>query len=210
MCIKPLHKLTIPTCLVSVLSAHNCSHPPQASDSAHIIHNTPGAGSRLSTGLKRCLRNAVIESGPVLSTSEILYCCRCVPKPCCSVEKWWERGHPATLSKGRGKLVLKSLPWSTPTLWCPPLFLSPTSACDGDHWGPHCSSRCQCKNGALCNPITGACHCAAGFRGWRCEERCEQGTYGNDCHQRCQCQNGATCDHVTGECRCPPGYTGAL
>eukprot|EP00069_Balaena_mysticetus_P011714 bmy_21424T0 len=85
-----------------------------------------------------------------------------------------------------------------------------SSACDGDHWGPHCSSRCQCKNGALCNPITGACHCAAGFRGWRCEERCEQGTYGNDCHQRCQCQNGATCDHVTGECRCPPGYTGAL
>ncbi|MBZ3884230.1 Multiple epidermal growth factor-like domains protein 10 [Sciurus carolinensis] len=82
--------------------------------------------------------------------------------------------------------------------------------CDGDHWGPHCSSRCQCKNKALCNPITGACHCAAGFRGWRCEDRCEQGTYGNDCHQRCQCQNGATCDHVTGECRCPPGYTGAL
>uniref|UniRef100_M3YKH0 Multiple EGF like domains 10 n=1 Tax=Mustela putorius furo TaxID=9669 RepID=M3YKH0_MUSPF len=85
-----------------------------------------------------------------------------------------------------------------------------SSACDGDHWGPHCSSRCQCKNGALCNPITGACHCAAGFRGWRCEDRCEQGTYGNDCHQRCQCQNGATCDHVTGECRCPPGYTGAF
>lgn len=91
-----------------------------------------------------------------------------------------------------------------------PSIVSPPPACDGDHWGPHCSSRCQCKNGALCNPITGACHCAAGFRGWRCEDRCEQGTYGNDCHQRCQCQNGATCDHVTGECRCPPGYTGAL
>ncbi|EGV92915.1 Multiple epidermal growth factor-like domains 10 [Cricetulus griseus] len=41
-----------------------------------------------------------------------------------------------------------------------------SSACDGDHWGPHCSSRCQCKNRALCNPITGACHCAAGYRGW--------------------------------------------
>ncbi|KAH0501453.1 Multiple epidermal growth factor-like domains protein 10 [Microtus ochrogaster] len=85
-----------------------------------------------------------------------------------------------------------------------------SSACDGDHWGPHCSSRCQCKNRALCNPITGACHCTAGYRGWRCEDRCEQGTYGNDCHQRCQCQNGATCDHITGECRCSPGYTGAL
>ncbi|PIO30131.1 hypothetical protein AB205_0065980, partial [Aquarana catesbeiana] len=79
--------------------------------------------------------------------------------------------------------------------------------CDVDHWGPHCSSRCQCKNGARCNPITGACHCASGFKGWRCEALCDPGTYGNDCQQKCQCQNGATCDHVTGECRCPPGYT---
>lgn len=84
------------------------------------------------------------------------------------------------------------------------------AACDSYHWGPHCSSRCQCKNGALCNPITGACHCTAGFKGWRCEEHCDQDTYGNDCHQKCQCQHGATCNHITGECRCPPGYTGAL
>ncbi|KTF79061.1 hypothetical protein cypCar_00024068 [Cyprinus carpio] len=84
------------------------------------------------------------------------------------------------------------------------------AACDGDHWGPHCSSRCQCQNGALCNPITGACLCAAGYRGWRCEDLCERSTYGHGCQQRCLCQNNATCHHVTGECVCSPGYTGAL
>ncbi|KAL8197426.1 UNVERIFIED_CONTAM: hypothetical protein K2H54_024321 [Gekko kuhli] len=82
--------------------------------------------------------------------------------------------------------------------------------CDSDHWGPHCSNRCQCQNEALCNPITGACVCATGYKGWRCEDLCDPGTYGKGCHQKCQCHNGATCDHKTGECYCAPGYTGVL
>ncbi|ETE62786.1 Multiple epidermal growth factor-like domains protein 11, partial [Ophiophagus hannah] len=53
--------------------------------------------------------------------------------------------------------------------------------CDQDHWGPHCSNPCQCRNGALCNPITGACVCAPGYKGWRCEDLCEPGTYGKGC-----------------------------
>ncbi|XP_008422037.1 multiple epidermal growth factor-like domains protein 10 isoform X2 [Poecilia reticulata] len=85
-----------------------------------------------------------------------------------------------------------------------------SSACDSDHWGPHCSNRCQCKNGALCNPITGSCICTPGYRGWRCEAQCETGSYGNGCQWTCQCQNGAICHHVTGECNCSPGYTGTL
>ncbi|XP_023194177.1 multiple epidermal growth factor-like domains protein 10 isoform X1 [Xiphophorus maculatus] len=85
-----------------------------------------------------------------------------------------------------------------------------SSACDSDHWGPHCSNRCQCKNGALCNPITGSCICTPGYRGWRCEVQCETGSYGNGCQWTCQCQNGAICHHVTGECNCSPGYTGTL
>ncbi|XP_054880848.1 multiple epidermal growth factor-like domains protein 10 [Poeciliopsis prolifica] len=85
-----------------------------------------------------------------------------------------------------------------------------SSACDSDHWGPHCSNRCQCKNGALCNPITGSCICTPGYRGWRCEAQCESGSYGNGCQWTCQCQNGAICHHVTGECNCSPGYTGTL
>ncbi|KAG2470911.1 MEG11 protein, partial [Polypterus senegalus] len=82
--------------------------------------------------------------------------------------------------------------------------------CESDHWGPHCSNRCQCQNGALCNPITGACVCTDGYKGWRCEESCSLGTYGKGCQFQCQCMNGATCDHETGECRCAPGYTGVL
>lgn len=161
--------------------------------------------------MQLCLSSGVIGSGPL--SAEHHFAKRCpglLLEPWCPAKEWRWRGLSSHSLQGGGKLDLKSLLLPTPKLKCLPPFLSPTSACDGDHWGPHCSSRCQCKNKALCNPITGACHCAAGFRGWRCEDRCEQGTYGNDCHQRCQCQNGATCDHVTGECRCPPGYTGAL
>ncbi|KAK2524386.1 hypothetical protein Q9233_009315 [Columba guinea] len=88
--------------------------------------------------------------------------------------------------------------------------LGVSTGCDSDHWGPHCSNRCQCQNEALCNPITGACVCADGYRGWRCEELCDPGSYGKGCQFQCQCHNGATCDHRTGECHCAPGYTGVL
>ncbi len=84
------------------------------------------------------------------------------------------------------------------------------SGCESDFWGPHCSNRCQCRNGAKCNPITGACVCTDGFQGWRCEEPCDPSFYGKDCLLECQCLNGATCHHQTGECLCAPGYTGAL
>lgn len=84
------------------------------------------------------------------------------------------------------------------------------AGCESDYWGPHCSNRCQCQNGAKCNPITGACVCTDGYQGWRCEEPCERGYYGKACQLPCQCLNGGTCVHVTGECICPPGYSGAL
>uniref|UniRef100_A0A8C5LFL0 Multiple EGF-like-domains 11 n=1 Tax=Jaculus jaculus TaxID=51337 RepID=A0A8C5LFL0_JACJA len=87
-----------------------------------------------------------------------------------------------------------------------PCFKPNTKACscDSEHWGPHCSNRCQCQNGALCNPITGACVCAPGFRGWRCEELCPPGTHGKGCQLPCQCRHGASCDPRTGECLCAP------
>lgn len=89
-------------------------------------------------------------------------------------------------------------------------LLSVSVGCESDYWGPHCSNRCQCQNGAKCNPITGACVCTDGYQGWRCEEPCEHGYYGKACQLPCQCLNGGTCVHVTGECVCPPGYSGAL
>lgn len=88
--------------------------------------------------------------------------------------------------------------------------LSVPAGCESDYWGPHCSNRCQCQNGAKCNPITGACVCTDGYQGWRCEELCEHGYYGKACQLPCQCLNGATCNHETGECICAPGYSGAL
>ena len=89
-------------------------------------------------------------------------------------------------------------------------LLCVSAGCESDYWGPHCSSRCQCQNGAKCNPITGACVCTDGYQGWRCEEFCEHGYYGKACQLPCQCLNGATCNHETGECICAPGYSGAL
>lgn len=89
-------------------------------------------------------------------------------------------------------------------------LVSVPAGCESDFWGPHCSNRCQCQNGAKCNPITGACVCTDGYQGWRCEEPCEHGYYGKMCQLPCQCLNGATCNHETGECICAPGYTGAL
>lgn len=95
-------------------------------------------------------------------------------------------------------------------LCCLMPLLSVSAGCESDYWGPHCSSRCQCQNGAKCNPITGACVCTDGYQGWRCEEPCEQSYYGKACQLACQCLNGATCNHETGECICAPGYSGAL
>ncbi|XP_013887580.1 multiple epidermal growth factor-like domains protein 11, partial [Austrofundulus limnaeus] len=101
---------------------------------------------------------------------------------------------------------------SPETCQCEPGWggLDCSSGCDSDFWGPHCTNRCQCRNGAKCNPITGACVCTDGFQGWRCEEHCEPSFYGKDCQQECQCLNGATCQHQTGECLCAPGYTGVF
>uniref|UniRef100_A0A669CBP8 Uncharacterized protein n=1 Tax=Oreochromis niloticus TaxID=8128 RepID=A0A669CBP8_ORENI len=101
---------------------------------------------------------------------------------------------------------------SPDTCQCEPGWggLDCSSGCESDFWGPHCSNRCQCRNGAKCNPITGACVCTDGYQGWRCEEPCDPNFYGKDCLLECQCLNGATCHHQTGECLCAPGYTGAF
>uniref|UniRef100_A0A3Q4H4Y9 Multiple EGF like domains 11 n=1 Tax=Neolamprologus brichardi TaxID=32507 RepID=A0A3Q4H4Y9_NEOBR len=101
---------------------------------------------------------------------------------------------------------------SPDTCQCEPGWggLDCSSGCESDFWGPHCSNRCQCRNGAKCNPITGACVCTDGYQGWRCEEHCDPKFYGKDCLLECQCLNGATCHHQTGECLCAPGYTGAF
>lgn len=91
------------------------------------------------------------------------------------------------------------------------LLLSfPSSACDDKHWGPDCRQDCRCENGALCDPVSGACQCPPGFIGLLCEDPCPPGTFGKRCQQKCRCENGGSCNKATGECTCRNGFTGTL
>ena len=44
-----------------------------------------------------------------------------------------------------------------------------TECPSGSH-GYECLEDCQCQNGALCDPVNGACSCAAGWQGTFCEQ----------------------------------------
>ena len=80
----------------------------------------------------------------------------------------------------------------------------------GGNWGPGCSKPCPCENGGRCEPHTGKCLCAPGWKGLHCQNKCDQGSYGVDCDQTCQCSVGQRCHHVSGECLpCTSGTFGA-
>lgn len=91
-----------------------------------------------------------------------------------------------------------------------PVLLCYLSACDDKHWGPACTQQCKCENGALCDPVKGACQCPPGFIGRYCEDSCPAGSFGNGCLQRCKCGTGGSCNKTTGECSCRDGFTGTL
>lgn len=44
-----------------------------------------------------------------------------------------------------------------------------TECPSGSH-GYKCLEDCQCQNGALCDPVNGACSCTAGWQGTFCEQ----------------------------------------
>ena len=46
--------------------------------------------------------------------------------------------------------------------------LLPYAACVGT-WGNQCANKCQCMNGATCDPVTGYCNCTAGWLGTTCD-----------------------------------------
>ncbi|VDO89018.1 unnamed protein product [Haemonchus placei] len=62
--------------------------------------------------------------------------------------------------------------------------------CSVGLWGPSCQRKCECDNGANCDPETGACICEAGFMGVKCEQECPPDRYGPNCTEKCLCQNG--------------------
>lgn len=80
-------------------------------------------------------------------------------------------------------------------------------SCWAQSFGQQCL-RCDCHNGAGCDPLTGACVCGAGWTGKKCAQPCGPGTYGMDCKQKCRCENGAECDPISGQCKCLSGYYG--
>jgi len=96
---------------------------------------------------------------------------------------------------------------------CDPGFSGETCkdvGCPGGNWGPDCSKTCPCKNGGRCEPHTGKCLCAPGWKGLHCQNKCSEGSYGLDCAQTCQCSVGQRCHHVSGECLpCTSGTFGA-
>ncbi|KAM7399500.1 hypothetical protein PAMP_018767 [Pampus punctatissimus] len=86
-------------------------------------------------------------------------------------------------------------------VWC-------RNMCPDGFYGLDCGQMCECRNGARCHHITGACLCTAGWAGPHCILECQEGHFGEQCSQTCECQNGARCDHVTGQCSCTAGWTG--
>lgn len=118
-------------------------------------------------------------------------------------------------NKQRDQVVFQHLGWTTKpgTISCTINKYELSSyfpACDDKHWGSSCSQQCKCENGALCDPVKGACQCPPGFIGRYCEEACPAGTFGKGCLQKCKCGTGGSCDKATGECVCRDGFTGTL
>jgi hypothetical protein len=83
-------------------------------------------------------------------------------------------------------------------------------ACPPNRYGKKCKSKCNCANGASCDPYDGKCICRKGYQGRRCDEICPPDHYGENCQETCQCKNSGTCHHITGLCHCPPGFNGPL
>lgn len=47
--------------------------------------------------------------------------------------------------------------------------------CVDGTFGPRCSLKCMCENGAECHHITGQCQCAPGWTGTSCNVPCPEG-----------------------------------
>ena len=81
-------------------------------------------------------------------------------------------------------------------------------ACPSGLYGIGCSLHCLCANGGHCDPVSGTCQCAEGWRGDLCETECNAGWYGANCALQCDCVHAEGCDRVSGNCTCSPGYQG--
>jgi hypothetical protein len=62
-------------------------------------------------------------------------------------------------------------------------------SCPPNYYGPKCKKKCDCANGAECDPYDGKCHCTKGYQGVKCENTCTPDTYGEGCQEICRCEN---------------------
>nr|XP_031543057.1 N-acetylglucosamine-1-phosphodiester alpha-N-acetylglucosaminidase isoform X2 [Vicugna pacos] len=75
-----------------------------------------------------------------------------------------------------------------------------TETCTNGSFGEECAKKCQCHNGATCDPVQGTCTCPPGFTGDTCVQECPLGWYGPGCQSPCKCEHQCPCDPQTGNC----------
>ncbi|XP_037669947.1 N-acetylglucosamine-1-phosphodiester alpha-N-acetylglucosaminidase [Choloepus didactylus] len=75
-----------------------------------------------------------------------------------------------------------------------------SEACTNGSFGEDCARKCQCQNGAACDPVHGTCTCPPGFFGDTCARECPLGWHGPGCHRPCECEHQCPCDPRTGNC----------
>nr|KAF6441597.1 N-acetylglucosamine-1-phosphodiester alpha-N-acetylglucosaminidase [Rousettus aegyptiacus] len=75
-----------------------------------------------------------------------------------------------------------------------------SEACTNGSFGEDCAKKCQCQNGAACDPAQGTCTCPPGFTGDTCVQECPLGWHGPGCQKPCECEHQCPCDPQTGSC----------
>lgn len=75
-----------------------------------------------------------------------------------------------------------------------------SEACSNGSFGEDCAKKCQCQNGATCDPAQGTCTCPPGFTGDNCVQECPLGWHGPGCQKPCECEHQCPCNPQTGNC----------
>uniref|UniRef100_A0A672JQW7 Multiple EGF like domains 11 n=1 Tax=Salarias fasciatus TaxID=181472 RepID=A0A672JQW7_SALFA len=141
--------------------------------------------------------------------------CHHVTGECSCPEGWMVTPSPFLSHPGLGLTRVLVSPQSrshagpglTPVL-VPPQGPVCAQPCPSGLFGINCSEQCTCRNGGLCDHVSGQCQCSAGFIGERCQDECPVGLFGPQCSLRCSCLNGARCLQTSGVCLCQPGFQG--
>ncbi|XP_027694855.1 N-acetylglucosamine-1-phosphodiester alpha-N-acetylglucosaminidase [Vombatus ursinus] len=125
----------------------------------------------------------------------------CVQGICHCTGDFWGGDDCSILDCGPSNCSLNGLCTETGCL-CDAGWIGDTcsQACANGSFGVNCAQKCQCQNGAACDPVHGTCTCPPGFQGDTCAEVCPLGWYGPSCQHNCTCESSCPCDPKTGSC----------